>query len=112
MDGTRTYGRHGVEFATGGLRGLPVSDPVGEVLMRRIILIIAFGLVVGSGAVVTAAQTDTQTESEEVGAPPSGCGTPTASPVASPSVVLIATPVASPMAEDPCVGAEDGTPES
>ncbi len=80
--------------------------------MRRILLIIAFGLVVGSGAVVTAAQTDTQPESEEVGAPPAGCGTPTASPFASPEVVLIATAVASPAAADPCVGAEDGTPAS
>jgi hypothetical protein len=95
--------------------------------MSRIVLIVAFALVVGSGAVVAVAQSggsQAQTEAEEPGAP-GGCGTPIASPVTSvtspiPSPVVeeiadaVATAVvpldASPAAVDACPTPEVGTP--
>lgn len=99
---------HGAGTALPALWGLPALDSIWEVLMYRIILIVAFALVLGSGVVVSAAQsggTQAQTEAEEPGAP-GGCGTPIASPVASPvsspvvAVIadIVATAVVSPNA--------------
>lgn len=92
--------------------------------MRRILLVAVFALVVGSGAVVTAAQSETgDQESAEVGAP-AGCATPetsliasavaspSSSPVSSQSLDTLATAVASPMVPDPCATPESGTPAS
>ncbi len=99
--------------------------------MSRMILIVAFALVVGSGAVVTAAQGDNNPGTPEVGTP-ADCGTPVdtlnVSPAASPEleeveeIVETATPDtddtlevlataavspgASPVAVDPCGGAQ------
>jgi hypothetical protein len=95
-----------------------------EVPMFRMILIVAFALVVGSGAVVAVAQsggTEAQTEAEEAGALVA-CGTPIASPVASPipspvvdeianAVATAVVPLdASPAAVDACPTPEVGTP--
>lgn len=53
--------------------------------MRQIILIVAFALVVGSGAILAAAQGGTgQTEAPEAGAQ-AGCGTPVAALMTSPA---------------------------
>ena len=97
--------------------------------MFRMILIVTFVLVVGSGAVVAAQSggQQAQTEVEEIGAP-DGCGTPVASPPAvlgvSPEVdevvvaagtaivSLHASPEASPMAGDACATPGAGTPAS
>lgn len=60
--------------------------------MRRLIMIVAFASLVVGGASISVAQNESQTGSEEIGAP-AGCGTPVASPIASPDVVpLAATP--------------------
>jgi hypothetical protein len=88
--------------------------------MFRIILIVAFALVVGSGAVVAVAQSggsQAQTEAEEAGAP-AGCATPGASPEVvevevdevTPVVSLDASPGASPVALDLCATPEGDVP--
>jgi hypothetical protein len=88
--------------------------------MFRMILIVAFALVVGSGAVVAVAQTggsQAQTEAEEPGAP-GGCGTPGASPEVveveigevTPIVSLEASLGASPVALDLCATPEGDVP--
>jgi hypothetical protein len=92
--------------------------------MRRILLIVVFAFVVGSGAVVTVAQSGTgNQEAAEAGAS-AGCATPDASPfasaVASPasspvsskSLDTLATAVASPMETEACATPEVGTPAS
>jgi hypothetical protein len=85
--------------------------------MSRIVLIVAFALVVGSRAIVAAAQGGTgQTEAPEAGAQ-AGCGTPVAalmtSPVASPDleeIVETATPEIEGVAETMATAAT--TPEA
>ena len=90
--------------------------------MRRLFLLAAFAFVLVSGVVVTAAQsgTDVQTEEEDSGAQGAGCALPVASPgaepVASPSLALASTPIAtpegSPVSLDICATPVGGTPAS
>ena len=104
--------------------------------MRRIILLVALAFMIGGGAVLTAAQSNSgsQTEETDVGAPEVECATPGASPGASPDLAVledvgatavaspeliadlataIATPGASPaVPEDPCATPVAGTPAS
>jgi hypothetical protein len=92
--------------------------------MRRLIILVAFAFLVGGGAVLTAAQTgnESQTEQTEAGADVAGCASPVASPASSPEVAetaaVVATAIASPHASpaalgiDPCATPEVGTPAS
>ena len=83
MDEGRPGGR-GPRAAMGGVRDLPALGPMREVPMFRMILIVAFALVVGSGAIIAAAQGGTgSTEAPEAGAQ-AGCGTPVAALMTSP----------------------------
>jgi hypothetical protein len=92
--------------------------------MRRIIFLVAFAFLVGGGAVLTAAQTGNQSQTEQVdaGADVAGCASPVASPGSSPEVAeaaaIVATAIASPDASpaalglDPCATPGIGTPAS
>lgn len=109
-----------------GSAGLSASCLFQEVLMGRIILLLAFALVIGGGVVATAAQDQTESQTDDVeieAAPAFGCATPvdatSATPFATPRPELVATPGASPDATiegledvDLCATPEVGTPPS
>lgn len=94
--------------------------------MGRIILLLAFALVIGGGVVATAAQDQTESQTDDVeieAASAFGCATPvdatSATPFATPRPELVATPGASPDATiegledvDLCATPEVGTPPS
>jgi hypothetical protein len=108
----QTAGHRGPCSAIGGMRELPALGPAREVVMRRSILIVAFALIVGSGAAVTTAQNETpQAPSPEAGQEVL-CSTPVldqaSTAQASPQVGVadpLASPAATPLAVDAC-----GTP--
>lgn len=103
--------------------------------MRRIVLLVALAFIIG-GSTVWAAQTGTESQTDEAdaGAPAVECATPGASPGASPDLeeveeiaataaaspeliadlaTAIASPDASPVVpEDPCATPVVGTPAS
>lgn len=93
--------------------------------MRRVTMIVAIVLMIGSGMAIAVAQTTNPlTEEVGTGGQDAGCATPIASPMATPEVAtavaaietVVATAVertdASPVAagDDPCVTPEVATP--
>lgn len=94
--------------------------------MRRLLVIMAFACFVVGGATISVAQDEALTDEEDIGAP-SICGTPAASPVATPDLDMAAaspdvaiavtpeytgSPVATPASALGCATPEIGTPPS
>jgi hypothetical protein len=95
--------------------------------MRRLIVIVAFAFFVVGGATISVAQDEATTDEVEIGAP-AICGTPAASPAATPDLEMAAaspdvaiavtpeygtgTPAATPASALGCATPEVGTPPS